>query len=500
MDNQKKKNEMGDILPSDENKKEVILNYKLKVKGDEIKPVIQLTDIAVKKEEPFVGRQAERAEILDKFSVFGKNQEDIISIAEEKNKIVEIDKKNKMIDFIGKIFKKSQKEEQLLLQEKKNSNFKKYIIYFLIIAMTASALYAAIYILPKAEISIVTKKSAWNFNGIVSASKDAGSINLADKQIPAEVFKDFKILALSFPAHGKKYVERKATGEIMIYNSYSSQPQVLIAGTRIESPDGKIFRLDKKITVPGAKIEEGKIVASAIKTAVTAEKAGEEYNIAPVNKFTIPGLKGTAKYDGFYAVSSEAMKGGIVGDVFFPNEEDILLAKEKTSARLLEDMNSFLLSQFNNNDFKVLEWNKIFKITKENIDKEADKDGNFLVSIEGELKIIVFRESDLLKLMSETAKQILGQSFEIKNFELKYESGQYNADGGKMTLNLEFNGEFWQPINIENFKNSIINKKENELKVFVFSIPGVEKATFSLWPKWVRKVPDLMDKINVKIN
>ena len=79
MDIQKKKNKMVDILPSDENKKEVILNYKLKVKGDDIKPVIQLTDIAVKKEEPFVGRQAERAEILDKFSVFGKNQEDIVN-------------------------------------------------------------------------------------------------------------------------------------------------------------------------------------------------------------------------------------------------------------------------------------------------------------------------------------------------------------------------------------------------------------------------------------
>ena len=502
MDIRKKKNKMVDILPSDDsNGKEINLNREERLKKEAVKPIIHLADISVKEseEKPFIGKQAEKMEILNKFSVPNYDQENIIATPEAKNQTAEFDKKNKIMDFAGEIFKKSKEEKPFLLEEQKSFSFKKYIIYFFGIAIAVSALYAAVYILPKAEIAIVTKKSAWNFSDIVKMSKDASGINLADKQISAEIFKDVKILTLSFPAHGKKYIERKAVGEVMIYNSYSSQPQALIAGTRIESPDGKIFRLDKKITVPGAKIEEGKIAASVIKAAVTAEKAGEEYNIDSVNNFTIPGFKGTAKYGDFYAVSNEAMKGGVVGDILFPTEQDILAAKEKTSAQLSEDMNSFLSSQFND-DFKIFEWSKIFKITKEDIDKEADKNGNFLVSLEGEFKIIAFRESDVLKLMSEAAKQILGQSFEIKNHDLKYGIGQYDVDGGKMTLKIEFNGEFWQPINVENFKNSAINKKEDELKIFVFSIPGVEKATFSLWPGWVRKVPDSMDKIKVRVD
>lgn len=491
MDIQKKKNKMIDIMSS----KEVA------------KPIIHLENIDTGKDfnkksdikNNIYDKQAKEAEVLSNPPAFNQNQVGAVSAAEIKNPIAEIDKKDKTIDFAEEIFKKSKKEEPLLLQEKKSFIFKKIIIYFFIILITAISLYAAIYILPRAEITITTKKSAWNFNNVIVASKDISNIDMADKQIPAEIFKDVKTLVLSFPAHGKRFVERKAIGEVMIYNSYSSQSQTLVAGTRIESPEGKIFRLDKKIIVPGAKIEEGKILALSVKAIVTAEKAGEEYNIASSNRFTIPGLKGSAKYDGFYAISSEAMKGGLVGDILFPTEEDILAAKKDASEQLFKNMDSFILSQFND-DFKIFEWSKIFNITKENIDKEADKNGNFLISLEGELRIVAFKESDVLKLMSKEANQVLGQNFEIKNYKLNYGSGQYSADSGKMVLNIEFDGEFWQPINIEDFKNSVINKKENDLKVFVFSIPGVEKATFSLWPGWVRKVPDSTNKIKVNIN
>lgn len=472
MDNKKTKNKkMADIVLIDSGernalnlKQTIIKNFEEKERG----PAVKTSDMIAEK------------------------------IEDKKEDKIEQLKEEKIVDFTNQIFTKNEEKQPLLLQEKKSFGFKKYIIYFFIVLLLGATFYAGLYILPRAEINVFTKKTPWNFSGIITASKNAGDVILADKQIPAEIFKDIKNLTLSFPAHGKKYVERKAAGEIEIYNIYSSQPQSLVAGTRIESPDGKIFRLDKKITVPGAKIAEGKIAASSIKTTVAAEKAGEEYNIAPT-KFTVPGFKGTAKYDGFYAVSSEEMKGGLVGDVLFPTEEDLSVARRETSTQLEKAMNDFLLSQINK-DFKVFEWNRLFNIIKESVDKEADKDGNFLISLEGELRIIAFKEFDVLKLMSETAKQIIGQSFEIKTHNLNYETGQYDVNNGKTALNVDFKGEFWQPINIEAFKNYVLNKKENELKVFVFSLPGVERATFSLWPIWVRKVPDSSDKIKVEVN
>ena len=62
----------------------------------------------------------------------------------------------------------------------------------------------------------------------------------------------------------EKELNEKARGSLTVYNEYSSSPQTLVATTRFESPEGKIFRIEKNIVVPGAKIEEGKIIASTI--------------------------------------------------------------------------------------------------------------------------------------------------------------------------------------------------------------------------------------------
>ncbi|MEK7635996.1 MAG: hypothetical protein AAB405_02815 [Patescibacteria group bacterium] len=490
MDIQDKKNKMIDILPFDKNKKSVVLNQKSAPKKEIIKPIVPLADIAanpLKKIAPFNGIK-ENIERTER-----------VPIAEVKTTMAEVAQKTATIENVEEILKKP-KKEQFLFQEKKSSRLKRYIIYFFLLLIGSGVFYITIAILPRAEIAIITKKSPWNFNDVIEASKDVGNIDLINKRIPAEIFQDIKNLTLSFEARGKKYVERKAIGEITIYNSYSSQSQILIKDTRFESPDGKIFYLDKKITVPGAKINEGKIMPSSIKATVTAERAGEEYNIGPVEKFTLTGFKNTSKYKGFYAVSGDSMKGGLVGNVFFPTEDDIKAAREKTAAQLLDSISTFLLAQIGK-EFKIIEEGRLFTIVKENIDKEADKNGNFLVSMEGELKIIVFKESDIiLELMSKLAKETFGQIFEIKTYNLNYKTAKYDSGSGKIALNIEFSGEFWQPINIEAFKNSVINKKESDLKVYVFSIPGVEKATISLWPRWVRKVPNLVDKIKVEIN
>ena len=86
--------------------------------------------------------------------------------------------------------------------------------------------------------------------------------------------------------------------------------------------------------MPGAKIEEGKVIPSLIKARVAAEKAGDEYNIGPIDKFFIPGFKGSAKYNGFYAKSESNMAGGFVGEEAYPTDEDIKSAKLKIAKSL----------------------------------------------------------------------------------------------------------------------------------------------------------------------
>lgn len=385
------------------------------------------------------------------------------------------------------------------IKEKREWHIKKYLLIIGILAVLSGAVFAAIEIFPKVEIKIIAKKSVFELKDWITMSKNIGAIDSANKQIPAAVFSDKKNLTLSFPADGRKQVERKAVGKVLIYNSFSSDSQALIKGTRLESPDGKIFKLDDKVVVPGAKIGDGKIIASSIEANVTAENTGEKYNIGPVSRFAIPGFKGTPKYDTFYASSKEAMAGGFIGEVAYPTEENIKSAREKTETALKESLEVLISSQISA-DFKIIDSGRRFAVIKENIDKEADQAGNFSVFLEGEYSIFAFKETDLLELIKNLARRSLGQdNFEPKEYKLNYGASVADFQNNKLSFNVDYRGVFWQPVDILNFKKSVLSKQESELKQFVFSLAGVEKATISFWPFWVKKVPNKIERVNVAV-
>lgn len=396
------------------------------------------------------------------------------------------------------VFEKPAAAKEVKIVKIRDGKMRRFFAYFLAAIIIGAVVYGAALFLPKVDIKIIVKKSDWQFSNSISASKNAANIDLSAKLIPAEVFSERKNITLLYPASGVKQIEKKAVGEIVIYNTYSSSPQNLIATTRFAAPDGKIFLLNKRTIVPGTTVEGGKIIPSSVKVEVTAENAGEEYNIGPVERFTLPGFSGSPKYNGFYAKSEKPFKGGFVGEAAYPTEKDILEAKEKTAKTLEESLTAFILSQIPK-DFKIIDDASRFNVIKESANEEVDEKGNFSSTVEAESKIIVFKESDLLRLLGESAKQVLGADFEAKNYELKYLSGQPDFENGKLQFAIDYKGIFWRPIDVESFKNSILNKKENELKMAIFSLAGVDKATVSFWPFWVKTVPENIKKIKTEI-
>ncbi len=484
LNNKEKKIKVFDIAPSSHRAEPI----------KEIKPVIE-ENIEIKKvpeastSEAQMPQEEAGKEFLSKW--FYKKKK-VAIIEEEEKEIPEI---------VAKPVEKSEADEDFLKDEispaKTGIRFGKYIITAFILIIVAGGAYAALEILPKAEIKITAKKTPWNFNNSVSASKNSGDIDLANKQIPANFFSEKKNVSLLYPATGKKNVEKKAEGEITIYNAYSSQSQLLVANTRFESPDGKIFKIQEKITIPGAKVENGKITASGVKAKVVADKIGAEYNIGPA-KFTIPGLKGTPKYDGFYARSEGQMMGGFIGELAYPTDDEIKTAKEKTEFALEESLTTLISSQIPA-DFKIIKGARQFNVIKEDVNQEVNQDGNFSVFAEGELTVAGFKELDLLELMGGLAQKELGESFKAKEYLLEYGAVRPDIQSGKINFSINYSGTFWQPINIKQFKNLILDKKETELKVFVFSLNGVERATVSLWPFWVKRVPNNIAKVKVEV-
>jgi hypothetical protein len=99
----------------------------------------------------------------------------------------------------------------------------------------------------------------------------------------------------------------KASGSITVYNNYSTAPVRLVKTTRFQTPDGLVFRVPADVTVPG---KTGS-TPGKVQVTVIADQDGSQYNVGPVSRFTLPGLKSNADmYANVYASSAASMAGG----------------------------------------------------------------------------------------------------------------------------------------------------------------------------------------------
>jgi hypothetical protein len=399
----------------------------------------------------------------------------------------------------NEIFKKEKIKENLEFNEneEKKSFLKKFPIKTVgVLIILGAIIYGAVTILPKADIKIVAKKLNWSYNDSVitqlSAKPDYITVT-----IPNQKFTATKNTTMTFPATGKKQVSSAATGTITIYNGYSSSPQPLVKNTRFMSPDGKIFLLNKNITVPGAKISEGKIIPSSIDADVVAEKAGADYNIGPVKLFTIPGFQGSPKYNAFYGESKAPMTGGFVGQLAYPTPADITAATKKISDALQSDLKNSLYSQIYS-DFKIIDGATNFSILDQKINTSVDKDGNFSIFANSQMIIIAFKESDLLDVLKQKAESA-NNNYTVKSFDIQY--GTARTDGlNRMSFPVTFNAILSYKIDVDQFKKEVAGKPEIDLRTAIFSLQGVDTANISLWPFWVKNVPNNLTKINVTID
>lgn len=357
-------------------------------------------------------------------------------------------------------------------------------------------------ILPRADINLTFKETPFEFDGSFVADTNAKTPTLSSAQVivPGTVFKDVQNYSMACPASDKKNVEQKATGKITIYNAYGSSSQLLVKGTRFTTPDGKVFRLDANVTVPGAKVSGGKLTPSSIAATVAADKPGPDYNVGPVSRFRIPGFQNTPKYEGFYAESKDPMTGGFIGNVAVPSMDDIAKTKSAVEAALTDALNSQAILKLPQN-VKTLAGSSQVAMTSENICKTVNPDGSFTATAYGEIKVMTFLESDLISVMAAKVADTSSLNLILKGTpEITYGSAPaLDFAKGQMSTSIAFKSYWVQPFDLNGFKSRAANKNETELKTLIFSLPGIKSGEVKLWPFWVTKVPGDASKIRVDV-
>lgn len=282
---------------------------------------------------------------------------------------------------------------------RKRRKIKRFSVIVISLIFSATFIFPT-FVFPKFSIMIYPKietKDIGKIDLTLDTSITAGDI--AGKKMPGLAITVEKTLSQEYEATGKKFVQNKARGTVTLYNAFDSNPQRLVVNTRLEEASGKIFHLTSAVTIPGAKVDGGRVVPTSVKVDVIADQAGDSYNISPT-EFRIPGFRGTAKYDGFTAKSEVAFSGGFVGESKIATSNDITKGSEELTKRMIDALRSELDQKIPANaDFVAPPGGRETAITSIVSPRPGDPGDRFTIIVQGKGRLLALKISDLAPLL-----------------------------------------------------------------------------------------------------
>lgn len=364
---------------------------------------------------------------------------------------------------------------------------------FLIISLFAASIFVfgvTFYsILPSAKIEISTFVEDVGLQLRIKADANIAGANEENFVIPAQVFEKTVRQSKTVITSGEMEINERARGTIKVFNSFSSAPQTLVATTRFISQDGKLFRIEETVVVPGAKVEGGKIIPSSTEVEVIASEPGDEFNIGP-STFSIPGFKGTAKYLAFYGESNSSMSGGRIAKVKVVSKSDYEGAENQLRDELqkaaaeelkLSLQEGFVVPQGADSVSDIA-----ISSTKL-IGEEADE---FEMTGSISLKAFVIRTQDVMKLLAgDFEERFEGKRLLLEGQEIDYRIVGTNFSDGVLDLQVTYSAQAAANISEKDIKEGVIGKEEKEVRSFLASYPGVSQAKVTFWPFWVHNIP-----------
>jgi hypothetical protein len=362
---------------------------------------------------------------------------------------------------------------------------------------------ALTFLYPRVTVAVTAKRLEVPVEVFVTMDGKRQDALPKEGKIRGKLFSFTEETTRTFPTTGKDKVVAKAQGTITIFNAFSAKPQALVATTRFESPDGKIFRLVKAVAVPGATVANGSTKPASVAAEVQADQPGALYNIGPAD-FTIPGFKGTSKFTGFYAKSYAPMKGGAEGHTVVATEDDLAGARrvlrEELTAMLAEKLNQSLLEGWTT----LPESSKYEIVAATPSISPGTAADNFQMHFKLSLAAMSYPESELEALIQERLKDIpMDIPSETSNARIE----SVRADEPRLEESKQlFSGLLKVIVKVEArldkdaLKREILGKRETALKEYLRDHESIQTVKVTFWPFWVKRVPRRDGLVTVTID
>ena len=397
-------------------------------------------------------------------------------------------------------------EEQLSNEERKTSARPKlsasgtaalmiFIVLFSVVSISFLHFFFA-----RATVQVWPQITKLRSTEYIVAQVGYDTLNLERKIIRARVFEEEAAQTMLFPASGKKFKEESARGIIRVYNENSTQPQALVAGTRFISEDGKIFLLEKAVSIPGGKMEGRKLVSGSLDVSVKATAPGEDYNIGP-SKFSLPGLVGSPLYTKIHGESLQPMIGGALREVAVVQEKDITAAREQLVESLKAQAMKSLLTKIPP-QFQILPDSLLATVVEDNslVKPEAELE-QFTYTAKIRVAMHGFHkdDADILAKHLLSAHLAASQTINEKTLRIDYQMSKDAADTGVVPITVHISADQYEKVDSLIVARRLKGLSINQLQQLMGEFPFLARAQLSLWPFWISRVPQDREKVNLEV-
>lgn len=304
-------------------------------------------------------------------------------------------------------------------------------------------------------------------------------------QVPGSIVTVSTSLSQSFSPTGNKEEEGIAEGTVTLTNE-TSAARTLIATTRLLSPEGVLFRLRDRVSVPAN---------GTVEAEVYADQPGEASDIGPT-KFTIPGLNESSQKV-IYAESSEAMRGG-VRTIGVLSSSDVKTAEATLKEALMEQAKAELLAEAPANTGSVFKELESSFSSDVEIGEEVSE-----FTLTGTMTMAgVFYNQDAVT--NQAGEMLISRA--VNEHETIDPSGKApsvvleNIDMESRTANIEVFVDGTASLNVSSealAKETFFGMSKDEVRRHLLKLDHVRGVEVEFTPAWTLSVPSVHEHVRV---
>lgn len=374
----------------------------------------------------------------------------------------------------------------------------RYALWYIAAACVIAFLFSLSFLFEHASV-VITPKSlpvAFDATDTFTAQKDTDA---DDTIVYSEMTLDGNE-SIKLPSTITQTQDQSAKGTVILYNAYSPSSYKLVASTRLTTPDGKIYHIDKAVTIPGYTGHGTTLVPGSASVSVTAAAAGPAYNIDP-SDFTLPGLAGSAQASKIYGRSQTAISGGSSGTVYTIPADAAAAAmgtlQDKLKATLIDKAEAQVPDGY------LLYPGATVFTPDQNVQVPFSTTTEVPLALHGTLTAYIVKENTLVTAIAENSvSQYDGEPVTVPNVAslTLVPSGPLNpATDTSFTFSFTGNATIVWTVDPSAVQALLAGRKKSEFETLISGIVGVDRAQVTLKPFWKQTFPEDQTRIAVTI-